>query len=102
MQITCEQCQSKFNIADEKIPEGKVSTLRCPKCKSTITIDTTKKPEPPAPPLFEEALDSPQEALDDYNADEKPFDFINKGTGSSADEFAERLYQVVFQLLAEQ
>ena len=31
-----------------------------------------------------------------------PAKYINKGTGSSADEFAQRLYQVVSQLLAEQ
>ncbi len=32
----------------------------------------------------------------------QPAKYINKGTGSSPDEFAERLYQVIFQLLAEQ
>ncbi len=32
----------------------------------------------------------------------KPAKYINKGTGSSPEEFAERLYQVVFQLLTEQ
>ena len=31
-----------------------------------------------------------------------PAKYINKGTGSSAEEFAQRLYQVVSQLLAEQ
>jgi len=75
MQITCEQCKSKFKIADEKIPEGKVSTLPCPKCKNTITIDTKK----PVPLLFEEdEFDGSQEGFDDYDADEKPFDFIEE------------------------
>lgn len=32
----------------------------------------------------------------------KPAKYINKGTGTSPEQFAERLYQVVFQLLAEQ
>jgi len=32
----------------------------------------------------------------------QPAKYINKGTGSSPEEFAERLYQVVFQLLTEQ
>lgn len=32
----------------------------------------------------------------------KPAKYINKGTGSSPEEFAERLYQVIYQLLAEQ
>ncbi|MBW2367253.1 MAG: zinc-ribbon domain-containing protein [Deltaproteobacteria bacterium] len=38
MQITCDQCQSKFKIPDEKIPPGKVATVPCPKCKGKITI----------------------------------------------------------------
>lgn len=32
----------------------------------------------------------------------KPAKYINKGTGSSPEEFAERLYQVIHQLLSEQ
>jgi CheY-like chemotaxis protein len=32
----------------------------------------------------------------------KPAKYINKGTGASPEEFAERLYQVVYQLLSEQ
>ena len=67
MQITCAQCQSKFNLADEKIPGGKVSTLRCPKCKNAITVDTTK-PAPPAVP----------EVPEDYDAADKPFDFVEE------------------------
>lgn len=67
MQVTCDQCQSKFNIPDEKIPEGKISSLRCPKCKSKITIDA-QKPEPMMS----------QDAFDDYDADERPFDFIEE------------------------
>jgi CheY-like chemotaxis protein len=31
-----------------------------------------------------------------------PAKYINKGTGSSPEQFAERLYQVIFQLLSEQ
>ena len=31
-----------------------------------------------------------------------PAKYINKGTGSSPEQFADRLYQVVYQLLAEQ
>ncbi len=78
MQITCEQCKSKFKIADEKIPEGKVSTLPCPKCRSTITIDTTKSEEMTFD-VNEEAPDDVQETYDDdYDADEKPFDFIEE------------------------
>jgi predicted Zn finger-like uncharacterized protein len=67
MQITCDQCQSKFNLADEKIPDGKVSSLRCPKCKNSITIDTTNSESQADPDLYE-----------DYDAADKPFDFVEE------------------------
>jgi predicted Zn finger-like uncharacterized protein len=82
MQINCEQCKSRFNIPDEKIPEGKVSSLRCPKCKNTLTIDTTKpesvasrvglETEEPEPETEQEGYE------EDYDASDKPFDFIEE------------------------
>jgi predicted Zn finger-like uncharacterized protein len=38
MEITCDNCQSKFKIADEKIPAGKTTSFPCPKCKKRITL----------------------------------------------------------------
>ena len=32
----------------------------------------------------------------------KPAKYINKGSGASPEQFAERLYQVIYQLLTEQ
>jgi len=78
MDITCENCQSKFKIPDESIPRGKTATLPCPKCKKTIsikaleTIDTTTDGE---------AGDVAEDfgfAEDDYESSEKPFDFIEE------------------------
>ncbi len=40
MDITCDKCQSKFKIADEKIPKGKTVTLRCPKCETRISVSS--------------------------------------------------------------
>lgn len=40
MDITCDKCQSKFKIADEKIPKGKTVTLRCPKCETRISVNS--------------------------------------------------------------
>ena len=60
MQVSCDQCQSKFNLSDEKIPEGG-ATLRCPKCQNKITV----QPET-------------QEPVEDYDSEEKPFDFIEE------------------------
>lgn len=39
MEITCDNCQSKFKIADEKIPSGKAASFPCPRCKNRITIN---------------------------------------------------------------
>lgn len=38
MEITCDSCQSKLKIADEKIPADRSASFTCPKCKGKITI----------------------------------------------------------------
>jgi len=40
MDITCDKCQSKFKIADEKIPKGKTVAIRCPKCEDRISVSS--------------------------------------------------------------
>src|SRR5262245_31219262 len=40
MKITCQECQSKYTIADEKI-QGKVAKIRCRKCGATVVVDGT-------------------------------------------------------------
>lgn len=42
MKIICENCQSRFNIPEEKIPEEGPAAFRCPKCKSRIEIPARK------------------------------------------------------------
>jgi predicted Zn finger-like uncharacterized protein len=39
MEIKCNKCGTKFNVPDEKIPEGKRVILSCPKCKNRLTVD---------------------------------------------------------------
>lgn len=46
MKIQCSKCQSKYNIADEKIPDAGART-KCPKCQNVISV-MKPKPEPPA------------------------------------------------------
>ena len=48
MDIICEKCESKFTIADEKIPDGKVISIPCPKCKNVLYIDSAQKRGAPA------------------------------------------------------
>ncbi len=38
MKISCQSCQAKYAIADEKVT-GKVVKIRCKKCSNTIVID---------------------------------------------------------------
>jgi predicted Zn finger-like uncharacterized protein len=40
MKITCQSCQSKYNVADEKV-EGKIVKIRCRKCGATIVVNGT-------------------------------------------------------------
>jgi hypothetical protein len=62
MEVTCESCNSKLNIPDEKVPKGQVVKFTCPKCKGKVTVDGRKAaqaepasaPEPETPPAPEE------------------------------------------------
>jgi predicted Zn finger-like uncharacterized protein len=40
MKITCQSCQSKYNVADEKV-QGKIVKIRCRKCGGTIVVNAT-------------------------------------------------------------
>src|SRR5215813_8549905 len=38
MKISCQSCQAKYTIADEKVL-GKIVKIRCKKCSATIVIN---------------------------------------------------------------
>jgi predicted Zn finger-like uncharacterized protein len=38
MKVTCQSCQAKYTIADEKV-RGKVAKIRCKKCGTTIVVN---------------------------------------------------------------
>jgi predicted Zn finger-like uncharacterized protein len=40
MKITCQSCQSKYNVADDKVT-GKIVKIRCRKCGATIVVNGT-------------------------------------------------------------
>lgn len=42
MKVICEKCQGKYNVPDEKLPEGKQFGFTCPKCKNKISVMKTK------------------------------------------------------------
>jgi len=72
MDVTCNNCKSKFRISDEKIPRGRLSTVPCPKCKTRISLDPAKKSARSVP--------AEEESNRSENLDyaEKPFDFIEE------------------------
>ncbi|MGD8703219.1 MAG: zinc-ribbon domain-containing protein, partial [Desulfosarcina sp.] len=79
MEIICESCDSKFRIADEKLPKDKTAYLKCPKCKNRISVPPAKDAGEPGQPDFEEDFFSfDEDESDGYDASEKPFDFVEE------------------------
>ena len=80
MDISCDQCGSSFKVPDEKLPPGKSAVVKCPKCKNRISVNTSATEEASSDASagssafgFDERPDESQ-----YNASEKPFDFIEE------------------------
>lgn len=89
MDVACDKCPARFKIPDEKIPKGQVFAVTCPKCQNKISIDArTDAPPPPKEtpaPAAEPAPAKEKTLLDEvgsdaYDAEEKPFDFLEEGT----------------------
>ncbi len=88
MIVTCEKCEKKFKIPDEKIPKEKVFSQTCPDCNNKIIIDTRtdspsisqKTPDRSAKTktdLEKTVIDEIESST--YDASEKPFDFVEEG-----------------------
>ncbi|MCF8144304.1 MAG: zinc-ribbon domain-containing protein [Deltaproteobacteria bacterium] len=51
MELVCESCKAKLNIPEEKLPPGQRVSVRCPRCKNKLVIDTkTVASEGASPP----------------------------------------------------
>ena len=85
MEINCNSCQSKFRIADEKLPKDKTAFLKCPKCQNRIAVPpVVKDGETTDPPVLEEDFFSfDEDESDGYEVSDKPFDFVEE-EGKSA------------------
>jgi predicted Zn finger-like uncharacterized protein len=57
MKITCQACQAKYTIADEKI-QGKIAKIRCRKCGATVLVDASGASSPKAESTPAAASDS--------------------------------------------
>ena len=40
MKITCQTCQSKYTVSDEKV-QGKTVKIKCRKCGATILVNSS-------------------------------------------------------------
>lgn len=84
MEIICTGCSAKLNIPDHKIPKNKRSSFLCPKCKQRLYIDpdslhTDGKGHPdPSPPTTADPGPGPQPSTPDYDASERPFDYLDE------------------------
>jgi len=58
MKVTCPSCQKVINVPDEKIPEGKSITFKCPSCKNPIIAGHDKKGAHGGLPDFEGVPDT--------------------------------------------
>ena len=70
MDVICNNCQSKFRVPDKKIPAGRRATVTCPKCKGKISLESPKGSPGGG---FADAGSN-----NNYDAAEKPFDFIEE------------------------
>lgn len=75
MDVSCQHCQARFRIPDEKIPHGKAFNLNCPKCNQKFTVESRVENGSAGweGSLFDEVSAS------GYDASERPFDFIEEG-----------------------
>jgi hypothetical protein len=88
MNISCENCRSKFKIPDEKVPKGQKFSLTCPQCNTKVVVDPRSDPlslsdsdsilSDKNNPEKEKTIIDEVEA-DSYDASDKPFDFVEEG-----------------------
>ncbi len=79
MEIICDSCESKFRIADDKLPKDKTAFLKCPKCKNRISVPPAKDKDDADQADFEEDFFSfDEEESEGYDASDKPFDFVEE------------------------
>jgi len=88
MKVSCENCRSKFNIPDDKVPKGQIFSLVCPKCNTKVVVDTRSNTPSSSDQASESSdISNPEKEktiidevdADTYDASDKPFDFLEEG-----------------------
>lgn len=77
MEITCQSCQGKLKISDDKLPAGKAAMVKCPRCQSKITIPAASDTAE-ADAAFDDLFAFDEDDGEGYDSAEKPFDFIEE------------------------
>ena len=72
MDIICNNCSGKFRIPDAKIPAGRVTNSKCPKCRVRIVIDPANKSGSSIIAVGQSGKNNSHDASD------RPFDFIEE------------------------
>ncbi|MFP3980666.1 MAG: zinc-ribbon domain-containing protein [Desulfobacterales bacterium] len=89
MEVKCSSCHKTINIPDQKIPQGKSFSVRCPSCRGKISVDLSppsgqSQPQAAAEGWAEQQKKEEEETEafavsgEDYDASEKPFDFLEE------------------------
>ena len=80
MEIVCQNCQSRFKVAREKLPPGRTVSIKCPRCKGKIDIetDTNLEGEAATRPSNPESIVSEVDSRA-YDPAESPFDYVQAG-----------------------
>lgn len=91
MEINCKSCGKKLNIPDEKIPQGKSFSIRCPVCREKTLVDLNAGADKNSLAEADWSQQSDQQpgeeqnqqeafavSGEDYDASEKPFDFLEE------------------------
>ena len=78
MEIICQNCNGKLKVADDKLPEGKTVTLKCPRCQSKISVNRPAQKAEAEDGAFDDLFDFDEDDGEGYDASEKPFDFIEE------------------------
>ena len=78
MDLTCQSCQGKLKISDDKVPAGKAFNVTCPRCKSKIKVEAQDDIVEDTDAAFDDLFDFEEDDNESYDAAEKPFDFIEE------------------------
>jgi predicted Zn finger-like uncharacterized protein len=78
MEVICQNCEGKIKIPDDKLPEGKSATVKCPRCQARISVMRPAPKEELPEASFDDLFANTDEEGEGYDAAEKPFDFIEE------------------------